>query len=266
MLFSVVILWPGVRCQVSLIRWDNWQVYPARCAILVLESTPMTEPLILLASNSPRRRQLLRWMGIPLLFRAADLDETPAVGETALAYVSRLAGQKAQAVANHALPGWLVLGADTVVVDGEQLLGKPADEADAQRMLVQLRGRTHRVCSAVALYDPQSGQLWQTAYCAEVLMRNYTEQEIVAYIRTGDAMDKAGGYAIQHPGFHPVEQFVDCYACVVGLPLCHVALLLHWAGRSPHISAPLACRVMLGYRCPVFSQILQAQGIEPGYE
>ncbi|MCA1954905.1 MAG: Maf family protein [Anaerolinea sp.] len=226
----------------------------------------MTEPFLLLASNSPRRRQLLRWMGLMVLFHAVDLDETPREGEVALQYVSRLAQAKARAASAYALPGWLVLGADTVVVDGEALLGKPTDEADARRMLRQLRGHTHRVCSAVALYDPQQDQLWQDVYCAEVPMRAYDDDEIEAYLKTGDPFDKAGAYAIQHPGFHPVETFADCYACVVGLPLCHLARLLKQAGRLPQLGVPLACRVMLGYRCSVFPQILGTQGLISGFE
>ncbi|MBP7228553.1 MAG: septum formation protein Maf, partial [Longilinea sp.] len=184
----------------------------------------------------------------------------------ALPYVSRLAQEKARAASAYALPKWLVLGVDTVVVDGEELLGKPTDEADARRMLRQLRGRTHRVCSAVALYDPQQDQLWQDVYCSEVPMRAYDDDEIEAYLKTGDPFDKAGAYAIQHPGFHPVETFADCYACVVGLPLCHLARLLKQAGRLPQLGVPLACRVMLGYRCSVFPQILGTQGLISGFE
>lgn len=189
--------------------------------------------------------------------RAADLDESALAAEAPAQYVLRLAGEKAQAAAENAPPGAFVLGSDTAVVDGAEILGKPVDAADARRMLRQLRGRTHLVLTGLAIYQPETRRLVVDLCTARVQMRAYTDEEIEAYILSGDPLDKAGGYAIQHAGFQLVTDFTDCYACVMGLPLCHLQWMMRSAfGRVPPADVPLACQAGLGYDCPVFSQIL----------
>ena len=160
---------------------------------------------LILASNSPRRKELLALFGWPFEVIPADIDESRKTDEPAVDYVRRLAGEKAQAVAeNHE---GLILAADTIVVDGEELLGKPVDDTDARRMLIQLRGRTHQVYTGVALLNTATGESGNTICRTDVPMRDYSNAEIDAYIQTGDPLDKAGAYAIQHSAFHPVKTY-----------------------------------------------------------
>ena len=135
----------------------------------------------------------------------------------------RLAEGKARAVFAAQVPvDSLIIAADTTVADGTDILGKPVDEQQAVEMLTRLRGHQHQVYTAVALLRAADGALLLDACVTDVPMRDYTPQEIAAYVATGDPLDKAGAYAIQHAGFHPVEHLEGCYANVVGLPLCHL--------------------------------------------
>jgi MAF protein len=209
-----------------------------------------------LASNSPRRRELLGLTGLPFTVAAAQVDERPHSGEPAADYVHRLAQEKARAAAGQAPAGSLVLAADTTVADGALILGKPADPAEATRMLRQLRGRIHQVYTGVALFQPESGQMLVEVCATDVPMRDYSEAELAAYVASGDPLDKAGAYAIQHAGFHPVTQLAGCFANVMGLPLCHLARALQQAALPPVADVPTACQAALGYHCPVYAQIL----------
>jgi septum formation protein len=182
----------------------------------------------ILASGSPRRRELLASLGINFNVIKSDIDETQHPGEAPLVYVRRLSVEKAGTVAARAESGSLILAADTVVIHEGDILGKPADPAEARAMLVRLRDQAHTVCTALTLLKKDANigaqhaaplqpltELTQT----EVIMRAYTNAEIEAYIATGDPFDKAGGYAIQHEGFHPVARIEGSYTNVVGLPL-----------------------------------------------
>jgi septum formation protein len=210
---------------------------------------------VILASNSPRRQQLLRLTELDFRVIPADVDETPFLGESAPDYVRRLAISKAQAVSGHCDENTLVIAADTTVVDGNQILGKPVDEQDAAGMLRQLSGRTHQVYTAIAVI--RSGKL-DTDLCAtDVPMRSYTDEEIQTYIASRDPLDKAGAYAIQHVGFHPVEALQGCYANVVGLPLCHLVRTLQRINVILEVNIPPVCQETLGYRCPVFEWFLR---------
>lgn len=213
--------------------------------------------MILLASNSPRRKQLLALAGWPYRIQPAEVDETPLPGEPAEAYVLRLAESKARAAAASAEDG-LVLAADTTVVDAGAILGKPNDADQARAMLRQLRGRTHQVLTALAVLQGCSDRLLTDVCATDVPMRAYTEAEIEAYVASGDPLDKAGAYAIQHTGFHPVASLAGCYANVVGLPLCHLARTLRKLGIPPQADLSQACQAALGYQCPVYEQILVA--------
>lgn len=214
----------------------------------------------MLASNSPRRRQLLALGGWEFSVQPADVDETPLPGETPREYVLRLAESKARAVSLHSPPSdTLILAADTTVADGPDLLGKPADAAEAEAMLRRLRGRTHIVFTALALLRLSDGALLSDCCATPVPMRAYTHEEMKAYIASGDPMDKAGAYAIQHPGFRPVESLSGCFANVMGLPLCHLVRALRRWQIHPAVDLPQACQAALNYDCPVFEQVLSSQ-------
>jgi septum formation protein len=210
---------------------------------------------IILASNSPRRQQLLALTGLDFRVLPADIDETPLKGESAAEYVQRLAANKARAVSSRVGDDALVIAADTTVVDGNQILGKPVDNQDAGRMLWQLRGRSHQVYTAVALL--QNGKLLVECCGTAVPMREYSEAEMQAYIQSGDPLDKAGAYAIQHTGFHPVEALQGCYANVVGLPLCHLLRSLRKLGTEPDTGIPTKCQKTFEYDCPIYEAVLQ---------
>jgi len=215
---------------------------------------------ILLASNSPRRRQLLGWTGISYAVSPADLDESLRIGENPVDYVRRLAQEKAHALTGSAPAGSLVLGSDTVVVDQGEILGKPADAADADRMLRQLRGHSHTVYTAIAVVEPLSGRTAVDLCSIQVPMREYSDAEIEAYIASGDPLDKAGAYAIQSAAFHPVEQFSGCYAGVMGMPLCHLLRTVRAEyGLDFPADVPSACQAGLRYSCPVTKTILEEQ-------
>jgi septum formation protein len=219
---------------------------------------------LLLASNSPRRKQLIALGGWPFRVQAADIDESPLPGEAPGPYVLRLAESKARAVAalveSESLilaANGLILAADTTVADGTELLGKPADAGQAVKMLTQLRGRVHQVYTGFALLRPADGMLVTDLCATDVPMRNYTDEEIRAYVASGDPLDKAGAYAIQHRAFNPVASLEGCYANVVGLPLCHLTRALRRLRIPPLADVPAGCQQTLGYECPVFEQILQ---------
>ncbi|MEN5018305.1 Maf family protein [Erwinia sp. Eh17-17] len=176
-----------------------------------------------LASGSPRRRELLTQLGLTFERLVTDVEEQRQNGEEAERYVRRLAREKAQAGVEVAPADLPVLGADTIVVLNNQVLEKPADGADAAKMLALLSGQTHRVMTAVALADRQ-----QTLDCltiTEVTFRLLTPQDIRDYIASGEPMDKAGAYGIQGLGGNFVRKINGSYHAVVGLPLVETAEL-----------------------------------------
>ncbi|MBI3161283.1 MAG: septum formation protein Maf [Chloroflexi bacterium] len=220
----------------------------------------MTEPIhLILASNSPRRRQLLGLGNWTFDVIVSDVDETQVPNETPKEYVLRLAQDKALAAAGKVDLESIVIGSDTAVIDGNEILGKPMDVDGAFRMLAQLRGRTHQVYTGVAVYRPADGKLLTELCVTDVPMRAYSDKEIRAYIQTGDPMDKAGAYAIQHPDFQPVESMRGCYASVMGLPMCHVIRALRKFDLHSDENVPLACQKLLSYECPVSAAILRGE-------
>ncbi len=176
----------------------------------------MTRPRLVLASSSPRRRELLTGLGLVFGVRSADVDETPRPGEEPETYVARLALEKA---ARQAFPGELVLGADTIVVLGGELLGKPADAAGAIVMLRRIAGHEHTVFTGVALHEPGSGRNAAVVERSRVRMAAMSDSEIEWYVATGEPLDKAGAYAVQGVGAQYVEEVHGNYTNVVGLPL-----------------------------------------------
>ncbi len=178
-------------------------------------------PDLYLASQSPRRRELLRQIGVRHAVISAAIPEQPAAGETALDYVQRLAREKAAAgftqLVQQNLPIAPVLGADTLgLLDGE-ILEKPRDQAHALRMLRQLSGRTHQVITAVALHSHTQQAL--RVSITDVTFRDLSDTEITAYWLTGEPQDKAGSYAIQGLGAVFIKEIRGSYSGVVGLPI-----------------------------------------------
>ena len=215
----------------------------------------------ILASNSPRRRELLGLFQQPFQVLPADIDETEFPGEAPDDYVCRLAKSKAEAVAQEMPNTPLIIAADTTVADGNEILGKPLDQQDADRMLKQLRGRNHQVYTAISLLNPVTGHMVREICATQVPMRQYSDAEINAYVQSGDPMDKAGAYAIQNKGFHPVENFSGCFASVMGFPACHLARSLKKMNILSTVKIDDACTQYLGYDCPIARQVLAGQNI-----
>lgn len=213
---------------------------------------------LVLASGSPRRRELIASLGIDFTVIKSDIPEAPQPDESPSDYALRLSREKAAAVLASLDRDGVVLAADTVVVlaadtlgvtvdpvQGGTLLEKPADRDEARAMLRRLRGRDHHVMTAFTLRD-SSGQQRSELVKTTVTMREYPDDELEAYIVTGDSLDKAGGYAIQHNGFRPVARITGCYNNVVGLPLCAVKRALVAFGWT-QIDAEAS-----GCDCPVY--------------
>ena len=182
---------------------------------------------IVLASASPRRAELLRQMGVEFSVRPADVDETPIAAEAPGDYVLRLATEKALVVGQFA-PDAIILGSDTSVVIGGRILGTPATLEEAEATLHALSGRTHQVLTGVAVVV--DGYAEARLIITDVTFRVLRPDEISAYVRTGEPMDKAGSYGIQGLGGIFVESLQGSYSAVVGLPLRETADLLAQAG------------------------------------
>jgi septum formation protein len=193
--------------------------------------------MLILASASPRRRELLAQAGYTFEVRPAHIPEDPLPGEDPIMYVTRLAREKAEVVFREAGAGKMsaergsslaVLGADTTVTLDGAILGKPADAEDAARILELLSGRTHRVITGVALVTAQGTEV--AAEVTAVRFLTLSDAEIRAYIATGEPMDKAGAYGIQGRAARWIPRVEGCYFNVVGLPLALVCSLLEAAG------------------------------------
>lgn len=204
---------------------------------------------------------MLSWGGWEHIVQPADIDETPLANELPGAYVLRLAEGKARAIKLQVHPNMLIIAADTTVADGEMILGKPMNPQEAITMLRQLRGRVHQVYTAVAVFDPVIERLETDLCVSQVQMRTYSEDEIEAYVASGDALDKAGAYAIQHPQFRPVINFSGCFASVAGLPFCHLLRTLRRFDVVPNADVPKTCQTHFHYSCPIFERVLNGEEI-----
>ena len=188
-----------------------------------------TIPRLILASASPRRQELLQKAGVAFTIAPSNISEAMLDGETPQEYALRVAGEKALDVARRHLHSW-VLGADTIVeIDGE-VLGKPRDKADGQRMLRLLSGRTHRVMTAFVLIDEESQIRANQIVTSSVTFKPLSDLQIHAYLATGESFDKAGAYAVQGLGASLVERIEGSYTNVVGLPIDEVLIALRIAG------------------------------------
>lgn len=191
---------------------------------------------------------------------AASVDESLRPDEPPEAYVHRLAHEKAQAV----LPlipqadqsQAVILAADTTVALGTDILGKPSDAVEAEIMLRRLCDCSHQVYTGLCVLKPGDGIVLSEVVATQVSMRDYTDGEIHAYIATGDPLDKAGAYAIQHAVFHPVQNLQGCYANVMGLPVCHLVRMMAKLGLQPDSSIVEACQSTMDRPCEVFLQLI----------
>lgn len=198
---------------------------------------------LLLASGSPRRRELLSGAGVEIVVKPVELDETPHAIERPEHLAKRLAEEKARSAWARATEPGLVLGADTIVVADGEILGKPANRDQAISMLSGLRAGQHQVITGVALLDMSQGRIAADVEISHVPMRDYSEVEIAKYVDGGSPLDKAGAYGIQDAGFQPVakERFQDCYTNVMGLPLCRLEKLFHDLGLHCPVDLVAAC-------------------------
>jgi septum formation protein len=189
---------------------------------------------LLLGSASPRRREIVATLGIPLRVRAPTIDETPLAGEAPLDYLARIAGAKLAAAAclPEAAGAGGVLVADTTVLVDDRILGKPSDAAEARAMLRALAGRAHQVSTCFALSGPAdpARPLHVETVTSRVVFRPLDEDEIAGYAATGEGLDKAGAYAIQGIGAFAVARIEGSYSNVVGLPACEVVAALRATG------------------------------------
>jgi septum formation protein len=203
---------------------------------------PNPQPALILASGSPRRRQLLAALGLPFTVVTSGVPEDVAPGIDPVEAVLQLAQRKAEAVAV-TLDRGLVIGSDTDVVLDDTILGKPADAADAARMLRLLRGRTHRVISGVAVLDTASGRIALGTVTTLVTMVDASDAQIAAYAASGEPLDKAGAYAIQGLGGALVAGIDGCYNNVVGFrcarwPPCSASSVSARSWRIPSVRPP----------------------------
>jgi septum formation protein len=205
------------------------------------------QPALVLASASPRRQALINHFGLPVAIAPSDESEEIEPGATPLEMVSALALRKARRIAER-YPESVVLGADTTVEIDGQILNKPEDSADAERILRLLRGREHHVHTGLAVVGPDSS-IRTSVTTSAVRMRAFSDHELASYLATGESLDKAGGYGIQGAAGNIVDSVVGCYTNVVGLPLCAVARLLISAGVQVTASAP-TCAFRGSRRCP----------------
>jgi MAF protein len=214
--------------------------------------------MLILGSSSPRRQQLLTFLGVKFQVVTAEIDERLLPGETPKEYVLRLALSKSKAIIPPSAGRWFILAADTAVVDENQILGKPVDSIQAINMLRKLRARTHYVITGLSVRDTMTEEVIADLCLTEVRMRSYHESEIKDYVASGDSLDKAGAYAIQHSGFNPVQEISGCYTNVVGLPLCHLTELLKQLEIDHREHATHGCRTPLGYSCRLVDKIRES--------
>ena len=212
---------------------------------------------LVLASGSPRRRELLQLLGRPFRVVVPRTVEGTVKCSDAATQASVLAEMKALSVARHG-PEEIIVAADTLVVLCDQIIGKPTDAASARDTLVALRTGEHQVVTGLAVILPGASTPILQAVETRVWMRQYRDEEIANYIDRGEPFDKAGAYAIQDPEFDPVERIEGCYANVMGLPLCHLFTTLRDAASLHSLPPVAACEGHTGRRCSVAGRILEA--------
>ena len=223
------------------------QTHHVEC-VAVLDHVGVSTPVIL-ASGSPRRRELMSDMGLQFQVVPPDIDEEPLPGESAQETVIRLSLVKALAVASQFEAGYVV-GADSLVVLEGRPMGKPADATDARRMLRELRGTRHQVNTGVTVVDTGSGRRLTGTVTSHIQIRNFSDAEIEASIASGMALAKAGAYGVQDEALRPADSWEGCYSNIVGLPLCRVSEMLAELGCELPVGADISRTGQCGPTCP----------------
>ena len=213
----------------------------------------------ILASSSPRRRKLIQLLGLQWQFMVAEVDDSSVHHPEPAQDVSQTAQLKAEAVFDISPPEAVIVAADTTVDLDGQRLNKPSDLNRARQMLRSLRGRIHQVHTGIVVVNKVTGKAVVDVATIDVPFRLYTNAELEAYLTSKDPLDKAGGYNIQHAGFHPVERFAGCFAGVMGLPLCHLTRALIRMGIRIDVDIAALCQSTLVYNCPIFEDILSGR-------
>jgi MAF protein len=206
---------------------------------------------------------LIQLLGHPVTVTSANVDEDSVTHPDPAVNVVQTADLKAMTIAAQTPPQTertIILTADTTVALDEQMLNKPANAAEAIDMLNDLRDRTHEVHTGVVLLDAASGEKVTGVHTAVVTMRPYTDAEIAAYVATGDPLDKAGAYAIQHPIFRPVARLDGCYLGVMGLSLCHLLHLLRPWEVAMLADLTAVHQAHQHYPCPLYQDLLPNSG------
>lgn len=211
---------------------------------------------LILASASPRRQALLQLLGLPFQVMVADVDEDSITHPDPAINVVETARLKAITIAARCSDPAIIIASDTTVALDGQMLNKPANGEEVWLMLRALRGRVHQVHTGLVLLHTATRQMITDVATVPVPMRSYSDAEIAAYIATGDPLDKAGGYAIQHPQFQPAPTLSGCYAAVMGFPLCHLTRALRQFGITVEADVAAACQQTIQYDCPVYATIL----------
>lgn len=226
------------------------QTHHVECVAALRRTEAWEAETLVLASGSPRRRELLDELGLNFEAETSGVDEGILPGESPKETVERLAGEKALAVAARRKSGY-VIGADSMVVLDGRPMGKPADDGEARRMLRELRGSRHQVITGVAAVDAASGRRVVDSLTSRVTLRQLTDAEIEASIAAGTPLDKAGAYAVQDPELRPAESWEGCYYNIVGLPLCRMAGMLEALGCDLPATAAEALRERCEAACDV---------------
>lgn len=256
------------------------QTHHVECVALLIRELPGTPetmiektPELILASASPRRRELLTELGLDFSVIPSEAPEAPEAGESPAEMVQRLSRDKARIVADRLAPrlsrGYVV-GADSTVVLEGRAIGKPADTAEARAMLWELRGTEHQVATGLTVMDLASGRSLTDYMTADVVMRDFSAAEMEESIASGTPMDKAGAYAVQDREFRPAQLKSGCYTNVVGLPLCRLTAMLRELGYPLPPDLPRAvgenCRTNCPFRpgeAPSFDRMRAREGDSP---
>ena len=225
------------------------QTHHVECVALLHWAGGVGAASIVLASASPRRRELMEAIGLRFDITPADVNEDPLPGETPVEMVERLSRDKALKVAGSLSEGF-VIGADSTVVHNGKSIGKPADDEKARAMLRRLRGTTHHVSTGLTVADAATGRALTTSMTSEITLRDFTDDEIEASIATGTPRDKAGAYAVQDTALNPASSWEGCYHNIVGLPTCRLLQMLDELGWTPPAGWSLPEAAACGAGCP----------------
>lgn len=221
---------------------------------------------LILASQSPRRQELIQLVGFPYRSMTADVDESSIKHPDPAVNVVQTAQLKARTIIGRVGSGkttgnrTLVVAADTTVALDSETMGKPAGSGEARQMLYALRDRTHEVHTGFVITDLAHKREVGGVHTAVVTMRDYSDQEVEAYVASGDPLDKAGAYAIQHTTFRPVARLDGCYLGVMGLSVCHLLQCLTDLEVATAADLTALEQAHQGYPCPIYQEVLATLG------